>query len=109
MESPENGLEAHFSSIVHQMCDFYIGGTTSPAWRWLGGESARGDGPMRGHRERFAHMHVAHIARGGHAGQVETRLLQWGLQTYPTKCVNLTADSRGLLRAQPNFIYICVK
>ena len=105
----ENGLEAHFSAIVHQKHDFYIGGTSSPAWRWVGGESARGDGPMRGHRERFHHMHVAHIARAGHAGQVEARLIQWGLQTYSTKCVNLTADSRGLLRAQPNFIYVCFR
>ncbi len=114
------GIEAHFfpgpeddqtvvnsvMSFVRDLPKFYVGGTTSPAWRWGGGMTDRSKTPMRGHRESWQLMKVVALRQGEAAGVLESALIRAARERYPTQLTNTANDSRGLSKSGFCSLYI---
>ena len=66
-------------------------------------------GIMCGHKASFEELWVLHLARGSTAARLEKMLIQAGMDKHARKCKNAVADSRGLVRSAPNFIYIATR
>jgi len=102
---PDEELESFISHIVSGADAFYIGATTDPKWRWVGGESERGF--MQGHRETWNALHVLHLSESKSSRSQETRLIQHFMKQ--PRCHNRKPDARGQVRDEPNFVYVALR
>ena len=98
----------HVLAFVSDASSFYIGGTSSPSWRWTGGISDRPPKPMEGHRERWGLMRVIAICEGAAAGVLERELILECRARYPELIDTVANDSRGLSKNGLQFLYVCV-
>ena len=67
----ESCLEARALALAANASVYYIGTTTDPCWRWVGGPGRSGRGDMVGHRFRFERMAVIGVDHGRTAGRLE--------------------------------------
>ena len=86
-----------------------MGATTDPVWRWDGGPTSRGDEDMEGRQAKWQQLHAIHLCEGRQAAVFETALIKWAKRRFPRECANAASDSRGLVKALPNFLYIATK
>ena len=98
---PDEDLEG---SIPPDADAFYIGATTDPKWRWIGGESERGF--MQGHSRNWNALHVLHLSESESSRSQEKRLIHHCMNQYPSRCHNRTPDARWQGRGEPNFLYV---
>ena len=83
--------------------DFYLGATSSPIHRWLGGETSRGY--MKGHCESWSEMKLICITPPGQGGPMERALIRHA-KTYSCQCRNRADDNRGMSSQCHCFLYI---
>ena len=101
---PDEDLEVSIFEVVSYVDAFYIGATTDPKWRWIGGESERGY--MQGHSSNWNALHVLHISESQNSRSQEARVIRHFMNQYPSRCHNRAPDARGQLRGEPNFLYV---
>ena len=96
----------------------YIGSTSDPEWRWVGGWSYLDEDTegatdtrrhMQGHSHRWQHMHVIGAWPDKVAARMEILAIQAGREILGTFLANKVDDARGLRirRYGYSFIYVC--
>ncbi len=107
-ERDDDDVEAAVHRYVGEMERYYIGSTTSPSWRWSGGESYTRAKPMEGHRTIFMMKWIFAARHGPAGGALEKCIIQSTAAAHPDKLnVNIAVDSRGTCRTGWNFLYVC--
>jgi hypothetical protein len=94
------------ADVAFGVVAFYVGATTSPSRRWLGGESDRG--AFKGHCEQYDCMYVFAMSHGSAGAALESACIHDLAVLFPGTSRNKALDSRGQVRSQVNFIYIVV-
>lgn len=100
----DDAAESALLCIASRASVFYVGGTASVAWRWMGRWTERGW--MRGHHESYSSMAVVAVRLGAAGGQLEQRCILAARQRYAEAIANVANDSRGLCGSGVNFVYI---
>ena len=103
----DQALENAIYDIAPVADAFYIGATTDPRRRWIGGDSMRGY--MQGHSKVWDKLHVFHLSHSESSRCQETRLIEHCLGQYPGRCTNLAVDARGQVKGMPNFLYVALR
>ena len=104
LDDDDEAVESTLLNVAACARDFYVGGTTSVAWRWMGGPTERGF--MLGHKESYSSMAVVAVRLGTAGGTLERRCIIAARGRYPCAIANVANDSRGLSNKDANFIYI---
>ena len=105
-EHTDHDLESQVVQAAGQAWGgFYVGATTCPCRRWLGGPTPRGW--MNGHACDADAMYIIGLVPAQDAPAVETRLIQFGMDRL-SGSLNQARDARGQVRGVPNFIYVVV-
>ena len=91
---------------------FYVGSTSGPSWRWVGGLTFRGEEGvpeyMPGHKLTWKFMYVIGCFQDDLAAQVETMAIK-AAKVYKYNNTNIADDARGLA-IRPfaySYVYAC--
>ena len=98
----------------------YVGSTSDPTWRWLGGWTWRSDpraaepparaSRMEGHKSRWRQLLVVGAFPDARAAALEPIAIEAARRTAGQRVTDVASDARGLsVRSHPgySFLYLC--
>ena len=105
-------------AVRHRGGRVYVGSTSDPSWRWVGGRGWRSDRGgdegkfvwMKGHRGSWQYMHVLAAYPDAEAAEAEVICIRHAQALLGDRVSNKCCDARGLaVRAHGySFLYVCI-
>ena len=108
IDDDDENVERLMLQILSQadIFSFYVGVTTDPVRRWLGGRGPTSRAWMHGHRQKYGRMDILAIRGPGFAASLEKFLITSARNYYSSVCANKALDSRGCVRCEINYLYL---
>ena len=75
----------------------------------LVGTDAQAEPEAMGHQAKWTELHVIRLCEGLRAAVFETAHIKRANRRSPRECADVASDSRGLVKALPNCLYIATK
>ena len=108
IDDDDENVECLMLQILSQadIFSFYVGVTTDPVRRWLGGPGPTSRAWMHGHRQKYGRMDILAVRGPGFAASLERFLITSARNYYSSVCANKALDSRGCVRCEINYLYL---
>ena len=88
---------------------FYIGITSGPSFRYMGGVTDSGNNSVKGHQIMWRHMVVIGQCCGRSGPNLERELVDWAMDEHGKQCANIARSGCCIAIAKTSiaYLYVC--